>query len=85
MERSDLTWRSLGHAGQLRAHVAVFASHHADQGPGRVGDPQGDLAVLPRQRRLGPTVVDEDLHRRLAQPAAAQEVVDLHLQEEGGA
>lgn len=69
----------MGHAGQLRADVAVFASHHGDEGPGRVGNSEGDLAVLPRQRRQRHAVVDEDLHRRLAQAAAAQEVADLHL------
>lgn len=82
---SNLTWRSVGDAGQLRADVAVFAGHHGDGGSGREGDSEGDPAVLPRQHRLGPAVVDKDLDGRLAQPAAAQEVVDLHLQEEGGA
>lgn len=50
-----------------------------------MGDSEGDPTVCPRQHRLGPGVVDEDLDGRLAQPAATQEVVDLHLQEEGGA
>lgn len=49
-----------------------------------MGDSEGDLAVHPSQHRLGPAVVDEDLHRGLAQPTAAQEVVHLHLEEEGG-
>lgn len=79
MSRSDLTCRLVGYAGQLRANIAVFASHHGDQGPPQVGDSEGHLAVLPRQHRQGPAVVDKDLHRRLAQPAAAQEVIELHL------
>lgn len=48
-------------------------------------DVKQNPAILPSDDRMGPGVVDVDLHKRLAQLLTAQYIVDLHLKIKVGA